>query len=142
MFSFPISRLCPLVGGNARFVQEDIVLSGYKVPAGVGAISVFCIVVMCLYSISTYHNMLSLFYMQSLVISANLITGRLPHIFPEPERFMPERWSRENKETPHAFSSLSFGFGPRMCVGQFHSYTIHVMQSVDKPPGYSLSLLS
>ena len=92
---------------------------------------------------STHVNRILSFYtVQSLVVTTHLVTGRLPHIFPEPERFMPERWSRENKETPHAFSSLSFGFGPRMCVGQFHSYTIHVMQSVDKPPGYSLSLLS
>ena len=35
-----ISRLCPLAGGNGRFIQEDVVLSGYKVPAGVCAISI------------------------------------------------------------------------------------------------------
>ena len=34
-------RLCPLVGGNARFVQEDVVLSGYKVPSGVCSMCVF-----------------------------------------------------------------------------------------------------
>ena len=28
-------RLCPIVPGNARFIQEDLVLSGYKVPSGV-----------------------------------------------------------------------------------------------------------
>jgi len=34
-------RLCPLLGGNARFVQEDVVLSGYKVPSGVCSRCVF-----------------------------------------------------------------------------------------------------
>ncbi len=37
--------------------------------------------------------------------------------FPDPEKFIPERWSRDNKESPNPFSSLPFGFGARMCVG-------------------------
>jgi len=45
--------------------------------------------------------------------------GKMPHIYPEPERFLPERWSRENKETlPNVFSFLPFGFGVHMCVGE------------------------
>jgi len=47
------------------------------------------------------------------------VMGRLSQYFPEPERFLPERWSRENKDTlPNMFASLPFGFGTRMCVGE------------------------
>jgi len=36
--------------------------------------------------------------------------GKMPHIYPEPERFFPERWSRENKETlPNVFLSYRLG---------------------------------
>ena len=45
-------------------------------------------------------------------------SGRLPDCFPEPEKFKPERWSRENKDLPNPFASLPFGFGRRMCVGK------------------------
>jgi len=45
--------------------------------------------------------------------------GKMPHIYPEPECFLPDRWSRENKDTlPNMFSFLPFGFGARMCVGE------------------------
>ncbi len=37
--------------------------------------------------------------------------------FPDPDKFKPERWSRDNKEHPNPFASLPFGFGARMCVG-------------------------
>ena len=45
--------------------------------------------------------------------------GRLPQLFPEPDRFKPERWSTGAEDTPNVFASLPFGFGPRMCVGMF-----------------------
>ena len=45
--------------------------------------------------------------------------GRLPELFSEPDRFMPERWSKENKDTlPSMFAQLPFGFGARMCLGE------------------------
>jgi len=53
------------------------------------------------------------------VLISQIVIGKMPHIYPEPERFLPERWSRENKETlPNVFSFLPFGFGVRMCVGE------------------------
>ena len=44
--------------------------------------------------------------------------GTIEEYFPEPEKFKPERWSRENRDTAHMFGSLPFGFGVRMCVGK------------------------
>lgn len=45
-------------------------------------------------------------------------SGAQPDLFPEPEKFIPERWSRDNKDPPNVFASLPFGFGARMCVGE------------------------
>lgn len=45
--------------------------------------------------------------------------------FPNPEKFMPERWLSADKsqgcplaKNAHAFAHMPFGFGPRMCVGR------------------------
>jgi len=47
------------------------------------------------------------------------VMGRISQNFPEPERLLPERWSRENKDKlPNMFASLPFGFGTRMCLGE------------------------
>ncbi|NP_001104826.1 cytochrome P450 Cyp6AU1 [Bombyx mori] len=38
-------------------------------------------------------------------------------IYPEPEKFDPERFSVENHKSRHACAFLSFGIGPRTCIG-------------------------
>lgn len=55
-------RLSPTVPGVMRILPEDVVLSGYRVPAGVP------------------------------VFANSLVTCRLERHFPQPERFQPERW--------------------------------------------------
>lgn len=40
-----------------------------------------------------------------------------PKHFEQPDRFWPERWSAENKDQINPYTFLTFGIGPRMCIG-------------------------
>jgi cytochrome P450 len=48
-----------------------------------------------------------------LVLSA-FVTNRMPDLYPEPDRFLPERWSTID---PSVFEYLVFSGGPRNCPG-------------------------
>lgn len=81
-------RLSPTVPGVMRILPEDVVLSGYRVPAGIP------------------------------VFANSLVTCRLEKYFTQPERFHPERWLGDARGHIHPFSMLPFGHGARMCVGR------------------------
>lgn len=89
-------RLYPPAIGNLRRADENIVLSGYRVPKG------------------------------TEVAMGQMLTYVDEKQFPQPTKFIPERWIKTNKDpecphakdTAHPFAFLPFGFGARMCVGR------------------------
>lgn len=52
---------------------------------------------------------------QTLVQVGLYAMGRDPEVFPKPEQFNPERWLVMGSKH---FKGLSFGFGPRQCLGR------------------------
>ena len=52
-----------------------------------------------------------------LIISPYLI-HRDARYFPEPDRFLPERWTPEFKASLPPFAYLPFGGGARRCIGE------------------------
>ncbi|MEZ4732452.1 MAG: cytochrome P450 [Caldilineaceae bacterium] len=50
----------------------------------------------------------------AVVIMSAFVTQRMPHLFAEPDRFLPERWLTH---TPSPYAYLPFGGGARHCLG-------------------------
>ncbi|XP_063920301.1 probable cytochrome P450 4aa1 isoform X1 [Zophobas morio] len=80
-------RLCPSVPIIARVLTEDLSLGKYVLPAGAN------------------------------VLVAPFATHRLPHVFPDPLKFNPDRFSTENKSQIHPYAYIPFSAGPRNCIG-------------------------
>lgn len=82
-------RLCPPAVVSARKVIDDLEFDGRRIPAG------------------------------RTVIFSPYVTHRLAEVWPEPLRFLPQRWDPGSplyaKPAPHEF--LPFGGGSHRCVG-------------------------
>ncbi|XP_037095015.1 cytochrome P450 [Syngnathus acus] len=84
-------RLYPVVPGNARLtVENEIVVGDHLFPKR------------------------TLFHLCHYAVSHD------DSVFPEPHRFLPQRWLRQEntKQQQHPFGSVPFGFGIRACLGR------------------------
>ncbi|KAJ8675424.1 hypothetical protein QAD02_011210 [Eretmocerus hayati] len=85
-------RMYPVVIGNGRCMTSDTVISGYLVPKGVH------------------------------VVFQHYVISNEERYFPRANQFLPERWMQNatcGLDAPkHAFASLPFGYGRRMCLGR------------------------
>lgn len=81
-------RLFPPAWAIGRRAIEECEIGGYTVPAG------------------------------SLVLMSQYVMQRDARYFPDPERFDPERWTPEARESRPQFSYFPFGGGPRRCIGE------------------------
>jgi cytochrome P450 len=55
---------------------------------------------------------------QSICIMSPYVMHRHPRFWPEPERFDPDRWTPEARESRPKFAYFPFGGGPRTCAGE------------------------
>ncbi|MCA9907354.1 MAG: cytochrome P450 [Anaerolineae bacterium] len=53
----------------------------------------------------------------SIVFTSPYTMHRHPRYFPDPERFLPERWTPEQEKTLPRYAYFPFGGGPRVCIG-------------------------
>ncbi|XP_063709161.1 cytochrome P450 4C1-like [Culicoides brevitarsis] len=81
-------RLQPSVVGTSRGLKEDIELGGYTVPAG------------CMLTVHIYQ------------------VHREEKYFPNPEKFIPDRFLPENSGKIHPYSFIPFSGSHRSCIGQ------------------------
>jgi cytochrome P450 len=81
-------RLYPPAWAVGRLSLKDYEVGGYNIPAG------------------------------SLLLMSQYVMHHDARYFPEPERFDPQRWTTEARESRPQFSYFPFGGGPRRCIGE------------------------
>ncbi|XP_037552562.1 cytochrome P450 27C1 [Nematolebias whitei] len=82
-------RLFPVLPGNGRITQDDLVVGGYFIPKGTQ-------LALCHYS-----------------------TSRDEKNFPNASDFQPDRWVRKDSaDRVDTFGSIPFGYGIRSCIGR------------------------
>ncbi|CAN9510185.1 unnamed protein product [Ophioblennius macclurei] len=65
---------------------------------------------------------------------------RDPELWPEPEQFIPERFSKENKQNINPYAYLPFGIGPRNCIGMRFAQMSVKLALVEVLRSYSFSV--
>ncbi len=80
-------RLCPPTAALGRMVMQDIVVDGYRVPAG------------------------------TLALVSVIALHQDPELWPDPLTFDPDRFAPENFTPRRRWDYLPFGAGPRRCLG-------------------------
>ena len=86
---------------------------------------------LCIKRLCTQANQIY-FFPQTVIVTQNQISCRLPEYFEEPDSFIPERWLKKESKRTHPFLLLPFGHGPRSCIGRrlaeqnIHTLMLHV----------------
>ncbi len=80
-------RLYPPAWAGTRIAQEDVEVRGYRLPKG------------------------------TIVGFSQYLTHRMPEIFADPDRFLPERFDPDHGELHPPYAYIPFGAGPRSCIG-------------------------
>ncbi|XP_060232001.1 cytochrome P450 3A1-like isoform X3 [Meriones unguiculatus] len=80
-------RLYPIANRLERVCKKDVEIDGVFIPKG------------------------------SIVMIPSYALQHDPQHWPEPEKFYPERFSKENKGSIDSYLYLPFGYGPRNCIG-------------------------
>ncbi|NWZ24410.1 CP27A protein, partial [Asarcornis scutulata] len=106
-------RVYPVVPTNARvFYEKDIIIGDYLFPKNVSrgrsGRGPRC----------APRGIDPLPTPQTLFVLAHYAMSHDETYFPEPERFLPQRWLRGHGSPHHPFSSIPFGYGVRACVGR------------------------
>jgi cytochrome P450 len=59
---------------------------------------------------------------RSIILMSQYVMHHNPKYFPDPDRFDPERWTPEARESRPKFSYFPFGGGPRLCIGEHFAW--------------------
>lgn len=103
-------RLFPIASRLERVAKASVEINGFVIPKGM------------------------------VVVVPTWPMHRDPEIWPEPEKFKPERFSKENKETIDPYSYMPFGAGPRNCIGMRFALVVMKLAIVEILQRYSFSV--
>jgi cytochrome P450 len=63
----------------------------------------------------------------SFIFVSQYLIQRDPRFFPDPERFLPERWTPAAMAQRPRYSYFPFGGGPRQCIGEGFAWIVSLL---------------